>query len=269
MRARVISVSNHKGGVGKSCIAASLANACGNKGKKVLLIDFDTQSNSTDLIMGQQPNLATLYNVIQEKMPIQKAIQATSYENLDLLANEPICASFEPLLYQKLPENYYYLRDKIEPIINEYDLIIIDNNPAINVWTIQALVASDCVIVPVNASSKHSLQGLNAAMNSIEDISKTYNPNIRFLKGVINMVDKRTSTSKALVQQITRTWGERLFTTTLPTCTAVQKAELVGQTVLRYDPHAAISKRFRLLADEFLAALEETSNVTSILSPEA
>lgn len=268
MRARVISIANHKGGIGKSCIAASLANACGNKGKKVLLIDYDSQSNASDLVMGQQPVFATLYNVIKDDVPIKKAIQATSYENLDLLANEPVCAGLEIRLYQNLPSNYYLLRDLLEPVINEYDLILIDNQPALNVWTIQALIASDCVIVPVDASSKHSLQGLDAAFKAIEGIAKDYNPNIRFLRGVINKVDRRTSVSKALVQQITRTWGDKLFTTTLPTCTAVQQAEMAGQTVLRYDPHSAISKRFRLLADELLTILDETSEANTRPLPE-
>jgi len=259
MGACVIAVSNHKGGVGKSFISSSLSNACGNKGRKVLLIDWDSQANSTDIILGQQQASHTLYNVLEEDLPITSAIQATSYDNLDLLANESACAAIEVKLYRNIPESYFLLRKSIEPLRDIYDIIIIDTSPSLGIWTIMALTACDCVIVPVNASSKHSLQGLNAAITAIKDISNSFNPNLRFLRSIINMVDRRTSISKAMVEQITRTWGDQLFQTTLPLCTAVQQAEAAAETVLRYDAHSTASKRFRSLADELLAIIDATA----------
>jgi len=261
----VIAVSNHKGGIGKSFISSSLANACGNKGRKVLLIDWDSQANSTDLILGQQQPAHTLYNVLEEDLPITTAIQATSYDNLDILANESATAAIEVKLYRNIPANYHLLQKLIEPVRDLYDIIIIDTSPSLGIWTIMALTACDCVIVPVNASSKHSLQGLNAAISAIRDISKSFNPNLRFLRGIINMVDRRTSISKAMVEQISRTWAGQLFATTLPLCTAVQQAEAAGETVLRYDAHSSASKRFRTLADELLAIVDSSAPNDEIL----
>ena len=259
MPATVIAVSNHKGGVGKSFISSSLSNACGNKGRRTLLIDWDSQANSTDLILGQQPASYTLYDVLEENLPIQTAIQATSYDNLDILANESGCAAIEAKLYKDIPNNYFLLRNLIAPLRDMYDLIIIDTAPSLGIWTIMALTACDCVIVPVNASSKHSLQGLNAAITAIQEISDLYNQNLRFLRCIINMVDRRTSISKAMVEQITRTWAGQLFTNTLPLCTAVSQAESKGETVLRHDPHSSASKRFRALSDELLAIIDSTT----------
>ena len=261
----VLAVSNNKGGIGKSFISSNLANALGNKGQKTLVIDYDSQGNSSELLLGQTEPQHTLYDVIENDIPISQAITPTSYENLDLLANESATAALEVKLYRTLPSSYYLLKNLIEPIKKDYDIIIIDTPPNIGIFTIQALTACDCVIVPIDASSRHSLQGLNAAIKAIQDISNSFNPHLRFLRAIINKVDRRTSISKAMVEQITRTWEKQLFTTTLPVCTAVQQAETASETVLRFDPHSTASKKFRILADELLIAIKTFSADTNIL----
>jgi cellulose biosynthesis protein BcsQ len=263
----VIAVSNYKGGVGKSFVSTCISNACGNKGQKVLLIDWDSQANSTDIILGKQPPSYTLYDVLANNLPIETTIQATSYDNLDILANEPACAALEVTLYQNIPKSYYRLRELLEPLRNTYDLIVIDTSPSLGIWTIMALIACDCVIVPLNASSKHSLQGLNAAITAIRDVSKSFNPNLKFLRGIINMVDRRTSISKAMVEQITRTWAGQLFQTTIPLCTDVQQAEFAGETLLRYAPHSTAAKRFRALADELITIISTASDEKEDILP--
>lgn len=253
----VIAVSNNKGGIGKSCISANLANALGNKGRKVLLVDYDSQGNSSELVLGQTSPPHTLYDVLEEDMPVLNAISATSYDNLDLLANESATAAVEVKLYRNIQGSYYLLRSLLEPVRDIYDIILIDCPPNLGMFTIQALTAADAVIVPIDASSRHSLQGLNAAIKAIKDISSSFNPGLRFLRAIINKVDRRTSISKAMVEQISRVWAQQLFTTTIPVCTAVQQAETAAETVLRYDPHSTASKRFRSLADELLTTLAD------------
>lgn len=252
----VIAVSNNKGGIGKSFISSNLANSLGNKGQKILVIDYDSQGNASELLLGQTNPQYTLYDVIENDINIKQAITATSYENLDLLANESATAALEVKLYRNLPSSYYLLKNLIDTIRNDYDIIIIDTPPNIGIFTIQALTACDCVIVPIDASSRHSLQGLNAAIKAIQDISNSFNPNLRFLRAIINKVDRRTSISKAMVEQITRTWEKQLFATTIPVCTAVQQAETASETVLRFDPHSTAAKRFRILADELISTIK-------------
>ena len=255
----IIAVSNNKGGIGKSCISANLANALGNKGQKVLLVDYDSQGNSSELVLGQTPAQYTLYDVLENDMPVLNAISATSYDNLDVLANESATAAVEVKLYRNLQGSYFLLKTLLEPVKERYDIILIDCPPNLGMFTIQALTAADAVIVPIDASSRHSLQGLNAAIKAIKDISTTFNPDLRFLRAIINKVDRRTSISKAMVEQISRVWAKQLFVTTIPVCTAVQQAETASETVIRFDPHSSASKRFRALADELLVVMA-TSN---------
>ena len=261
----IIAVSNNKGGIGKSCISANLANALGNKGKRVLLIDYDSQGNSTELLLGQASPEHTLYDVLEEDLPIEQAITATSYENLDVLGNESATAAVEVKMYRNIQGSYFLLRSLLEPIKEKYDIIIIDTQPSLGLFTIQALTAADAVIVPIDASSRHSLQGLNAAIKAIQDISASFNPGLRFLRAIINKVDRRTSISKAMVEQISRVWAQQLFSTTIPVCTAVQQAETAAETVLRFDPHSSAAKKFRSLADELLVAIASSTSQDTVL----
>ena len=263
----IIAVSNNKGGIGKSAISANLANAIGNKGKRVLMVDYDSQGNSSELLLGQTSASHTLYDVLEKDIPIEKAIAATSYENLDVLANESATAALEVKLYTNPKASYFLLKTLLEPIKDKYDLILLDTAPNLGMFTIQALTAADAVIVPVDASSRHSLQGLNSAIKAIQDIGNSFNPNLRFLRAVINKVDRRTSISKAMVEQITRVWAQQLFSTTIPVCSAIQQAEAATETVLRFDPHSTASKRFRSLADELLAVMAATAETPTDTLP--
>jgi len=248
-----------KEGSGKTAITANLAHALANKGKRVLVVDYDSQSNSTNILLGESMPSHTLNDVLLGKAPINRAISATPYDNLDVLANESITAALEVMFYKDLPNSYYLLRSMLNPIRDKYDLLLLDTPPSLGHWTIQALTAADAVIVPIDASSKHSLQGLNAAIRAIKDISDSFNPGVCFLRAILNKVDRRTAISKAMVEQISRVWSEQLFDTSIPTCTAVQKAETASETVIRYDPHCSASKRFRSIAEELLSIVATTS----------
>lgn len=263
----IIAVATNKGGVGKTAITANLAHAVANKGKRVLVVDYDSQGNSTDILLGETLPSYTLNDVLSGDIPVEQAISATSYENLDVLANESITAALEVKFYRELPGSYYLLRSILEPIKDKYDVLLLDTPPSLGHWTIQALTAADAVIVPIDASSKHSLQGLNAAIRAIKDISNTFNPGVRFLRAVLNKVDKRTAISKAMVEQISRVWAEQLFDTSIPTCTAIQKAETAAETVIRHDPHCSATKKFRAIAEELLAVIAASPEQTDSVLP--
>jgi cellulose biosynthesis protein BcsQ len=120
-----------------------------------------------------------------------------------------------------------------------------------------SLIASDCAIIPVEAGSKYSLDGLVAAIDAIEGVSKTANPSLRFLRLLINRVDLRTSVSRVTVDFIRSRFGEKkVFATTIPENTQIKQAELAGKTVLRHAPQSVAAKRYRELADEFLQIIE-------------
>ncbi len=257
----VISVINNKGGTAKTTTTLNLAHALANKGKKVLVIDQDPQCNSTSSLVPSNVaslggrSLYDLYN--SSNVSAKECIYHTQYENLSVMPNLAITASLEHKLYQDIAGSYMLGRKIIDQVGDDYDFIFFDNPPTLGVWVIMSLIASDCAIIPVEAGSKYSLDGLVAAIDAIEGVSKTANPSLRFLRLLINRVDLRTSVSRVTVDFIRSRFGEnKVFATTIPENTQIKQAELAGKTVLRHAPQSVAAKRYRELADEFLQIID-------------
>lgn len=256
MAIKTISFVNNKGGIGKSTICCSLAHAIGNKGHRVLLIDHDSQGNSSALMLGDSvvPN-KTIFDIYSHQTPITQCLYPTQYENVTVLPNTTRTASLEPDMYSDVRQSYHLLRDVIEPIKDNYEYILIDAPPNLGMWVIMALIASDAAIIPLVASSRFSLEGFIAAFDAIEAVSERFNPSLKFLRAVINRVDLRTSISKISVEMIRANFGSKVFENTIPHTTQIEQAEQHRQTVLRFAPQSGASKRFRSLADELITTV--------------
>lgn len=257
----VISVINNKGGTSKTTSTLNLAHALANRDKKVLIIDQDPQCNSTSsLLPASVSNLGgrSLYDLYNgASVSPRDCIYHTQYENVSVMPNLAITASLEHKLYQDISGSYMLGRRIIDQIGDDYDFIFFDNPPTLGVWVIMSLIASDCAIIPVEAGSKYSLDGLVAAIDAIEGVSQTANPSLRFLRLLINRVDLRTSASRVTVDFIRSRFGEnKVFKTAIPEATQIKQAELAGKTVLRHAPQSVAAKRYRELADELLTIIE-------------
>lgn len=260
-RGIIISVANNKGGTGKTTVSCNLAHAISKLGYKVLLVDMDSQVNATSLILGSTSTPRSLYDLLNpesQQIDIESCIYPTTYNNLYILPNIAETAGLEPDLINGAPDSFFILKNIFRDYAcKNYDFIFIDNPPNMGTFVIISLYSSDFVIVPNESGSSFSMEGLIKMIKLINSIRERGNPNLRFLRLLLNKVDRRTSISKATISYINDKFkSDQIFKTNIPICTAFQKAEGVRQTILSYAPSSTGAKHYRLLAAE----LEEVVN---------
>ena len=254
----IISIINHKGGVGKSCITTNLAHALANRGRKILVIDCDPQCNTSSIFTPESvvADQKTLYDVYADNVPVTECIYKTTYDNIDAIRNSPDITHLEIDLYQDAKNSYQILRNNIRKhAVENYDITLIDNNPSLGLFTINSLIASDCAIIPIESGCRYSLDGFVAALEAIGSIAARVNAELRFLKAVINKVDSRTSISRASVDHIQRKFADKVFSTIINTDTKIKEAVAFKMTVLRHSPKSIASNKFRALANEVIGLL--------------
>ncbi|MEM4218237.1 MAG: ParA family protein [Candidatus Methanomethylicaceae archaeon] len=255
----VISIGNNKGGVGKTSVTCNLAVALARRGKKVLTVDNDPQSNLTSILMGEIQPTTTLYELIspESHTRIQDCIYPTEEPGLYCLPNIEDTAALELYLCREAKESISIYRRKIRDFATaNYDFTLIDNPPTIGLWLSISLAASDFAIVPVDAGSVHSIEGLERVLELINAIRVSYNPQLRFLRLLINKVDARTLVSKRIQQLIWTRFPDDTFVTYIPMNTVVQQAEYIGVPAIKFDPSCRAARRYRELAAEILTILK-------------
>lgn len=263
----IIAMVNNKGGVGKTVTTVNLAAALANRGQKVLVIDNDPQCNATSLLLGDSVPENTLYEAYTEGTPIGKCIYPTLY-GVDIVPNAQIISQIEADLYQDTARSYALLKNFArEYCIEHYDITIIDCPPSLAMFVIQAMSCADGVIVPIEAGSRFSLDGLASIYTSIESIRATkVNKELRFLKTLVNKVDMRTSSSKVIIEKVKELYPNNVFDTNIPTNDSIKQAELSRTTCLKYDPQSSGSKRYRALADELIALIADERQQPSLIN---
>lgn len=257
----IISVLNNKGGVGKTTTACNLADGLGKQGQQVLVVDADPQSNTTTLLLPRETQIRkSLYDVLESNSAPDFStghIYATSCKNVMLLPNINDTASLEPTLIAEAPESFFRLKKALRESLSEkFNYIIIDCPPNMGTFVLCTLYASDFAIVPILARSSFSVEGLIKAVGLIKDIRSKVNPDLRFLRLLINSVDKRTSISNSITEQITRVFErDQIFKTQIPVNTAFEKAESGRMTIFQHDGTSTGARAYRELAKELTSII--------------
>ncbi len=254
---KMISLVNQKGGVGKTTTSINLSASLAYFGKKVLLIDLDPQGNTTTGIgMNKSDIDKTIYDVLIGRCDIKEAIIHTEYKKLDLLAATVNLSGLDTEFFERSKEEPNFvkgaqLKNKIDPIRDEYDYIIVDCPPSLSIITINALTASNSVIVPVQCEFL-ALEGIRQLLNTIMMAQKQLNPGLEIEGVLLTMLDSRTTLGFDVVEEIRKYFKERVYDTIIPRLVRLAECPSHGKPIIAYDPKCRATDAYLNLAKEVI-----------------
>ncbi len=248
---KIISIANQKGGVGKTTTTINLAAALGELGKKVLVIDMDPQGNTSSGIGVEKDEVEnTIYELILDECSIEECIKKNILDNVSLIPSNVNFAAAEVELIG-LEKAEFRLKNAVDWIKDQYDYILIDCPPSLSTLTVNALTASDSVLVPIQCEY-YALEGLSQLIHTINLIKERLNNKIGIEGVVFTMYDSRTNLSTQVVESVRNNFAYKVFDTVIPRNTRLAEAPSYGMPILLYDPKATGSEAYRSLAKELV-----------------
>ena len=246
----IIVIANQKGGVGKTTTTFNLSSALAFMGKSVLLVDTDPQAHSTVSCVNNPSQFEkSLYDVmVNPTEKIKNVVVKSSIPGLEVAISKISMAKIEPLLLTEI-DGHFRLKDVIEPVRNKYDFILVDTPPTLGLITINALVAANYIIIPIQ-SSYLSLEGTNDLLDTIEKVRKNINAKLEILGVVITLHDKRTNISKDAVDRIQKAFGKKVFKTIISRSVKLEESPAYKESIFTYAPFSVGALQYKKLAEE-------------------
>jgi chromosome partitioning protein len=244
----VYAIANQKGGVGKTTTAVNLAACVAEAGYESLLIDIDPQSNATLGLGVDKRTTPTVYDALLDDLPLADAVHPTSIERLGLVPAGPDLAGANVEL-PRLPGSETRLRDALAPIRDRYAFVLLDCPPSLGPLTVNALVAADRVIVPVQAEY-FALEGLAGLLDTLSLVQRELNPRLTIAGMLLTMHDGRTRLAQEVESEVRTHFPKLVFDTVIPRNVRVSEAPSFGQPVIHFDPHCAGAEAYFELAKE-------------------
>ena len=251
--AKVIAFCNQKGGVGKTTTATTMAAALQLKGYKVLLVDTDPQGNATDTYKAQIKDTATLYDLLFENEPVNECMQKTDHGVI--IAADPLLK--EAGKHLDGVSGTYRLRERLEPIRDDFDFILIDTPPTLGVLLTNALTACDTVVIPVTAD-RYGVQGLSQMQETISDIQKYTNPNLKIGGLLLIKYTWRTRLNRELhkaLKTIAEQFNTKVFDATIRESTKTREAQTMRMNLFDYAPKSTTALDYTEFVEEFLKGM--------------
>lgn len=250
MGAQFVTLVNQKGGVGKTTTAVSLAAALGRRGQRILLIDLDPQANATSALGVDGTGLPGTYDALLDEVSIESCIVRVEEEKVDLVPSSRELSGAEVELVPQMARERR-LVNAMAPIRDRYDWVLVDCPPSLGLLTINALTASDSVIIPVQCEYM-ALEGLSRLMETLELVRRNLNPGLSVLGVLLTMFDGRTRLSQQVVDEV-RGHFSQTFATIIPRSVRLSEAPSHGKSIFRYDEGGRSATAYDALAAELLA----------------
>jgi len=253
----IITIANQKGGVGKTTTAINLSAAIAQKGRKTLLIDLDPQANSTIAFFDMGEVTTSMFDVLGDaRTPMANAVKPTKDPNLFVGGGRLALAKLETVLAGQF-DAPYRLKDALAPLSKEYDYIVLDTPPSLGILTVNALVASTHLLVPIQAAY-FAIEGTDDLLETYERIRARPNPQLKMLGVVITLFDKRTNISRDTHGQIRSVFGEVLFKTKISKNVRLEESPAYKETILTFAPKSPGAVEYKKLAAEVVQRVEES-----------
>lgn len=248
---RIIAIANQKGGVGKTTTSINLSSCLAEKGKKVLAIDLDPQGNMTSGLGVEKESVAnTVYELILGECTIKESISKTVVDNLTIIPSNVNLAGAEIELLG-INDKEYILRTAVDYIRDDYDFIIIDCPPSLNMLTVNAMTTADTVLVPIQCEY-YALEGLSQLIHTINLVQERLNPKLQIEGVVFTMYDVRTNLSNQVVDTVKENLDTKIYNTMIPRNIRLAEAPSYGIPINMYDSKSAGAESYRNLAKEII-----------------
>ncbi|HEX3560235.1 MAG TPA: ParA family protein [Pyrinomonadaceae bacterium] len=247
----IIAVANQKGGVGKTTTTINLAAAFARKGRRVLLLDLDPQGNSSISFLDPHSIYKSAYELMVDgEGNVSDCIYQTSIKDLEVIPARINLAKLESKLVGDF-DAPFRLKDRLELMRDKYDLVFIDTPPTLGLITVNALVASTHVLIPIQ-SSYYALEGTDDLLETIEKVKARPNPNLRVLGVVVTLFDKRTTLAREVYEQIRGVFGSQMFETVITKSVRLEEAPAYRESIFTFAPQSSGAYEYSKLCDEVM-----------------
>ncbi len=253
--ARVITILNQKGGVGKTTTVVNLGAYLAYFQKKTLVVDLDPQANATLALGVRHAERETVYHALTGEIDVKSAVRATSLAHLDIVpSSQNLSGALVELL--ELPDRNERLRNVLDPLRDEYDFILIDLGPSLNILTLNGLMASDEVLIPVQCEY-FSLEGIHQLLETVDLVRKNLGHDIRISGALLTMYDKREKLSREMAREIRKRFPYKVYDIEIPQSVALAESPSFKRPVMLHAPQSSGAMAYEALAREFLGLREE------------